>query len=112
MATGEQRHDHALEHRLLADDHALDLEQRGLERVVGLPRGGAAARLLVVLQGPQAGLVGCHVAVSLALGLLLIGTGAERHVERLRVAVSLDNHLHGIAGLAREHHLAEIRRAA
>ena len=44
VAAGEQRDDHALEHRLLADDHALDLEQRGLQRVVRLARAAALPR--------------------------------------------------------------------
>ncbi len=38
VAAGEQRHEDALEHRLLADDHPLDLEQRRLQRVVGVTR--------------------------------------------------------------------------
>ena len=36
MAVGEQRHEHALEHLLLADDHPLDLEQGRLEGVADL----------------------------------------------------------------------------
>jgi hypothetical protein len=35
VAAGEQGHHHPLEHRVLPDDHALDLEERVLER---LPR--------------------------------------------------------------------------
>jgi hypothetical protein len=54
----EQRHQHALEHRLLADDHALDLEQAGLERVVG--DAGGTRVLVLALQCPQAPLVRCH----------------------------------------------------
>jgi hypothetical protein len=55
VATGEERHEQALEHPLLADDHPLDLEQRGLQRVMGLARG---VRLLV--QRVQAPLFGGH----------------------------------------------------
>ena len=42
VAAGEQRHEHALEHRLLADDHALDLEQRRSPARRGQPGAGAA----------------------------------------------------------------------
>src|SRR4051794_26727273 len=38
VAPGQERDEQPLEHRLLPDDHALDLEHRGLERGVGLPR--------------------------------------------------------------------------
>ena len=36
MAVGEQRDEHALEHLLLPDDHALDLEQGRLEGAADL----------------------------------------------------------------------------
>src|SRR3954454_4178283 len=44
------------------------------------------------------------------LGGGLVGTGAQLDREGLRVPVALHDDLHGIAGLAREHSLAEIRR--
>ena len=66
VAAGQQRHEHALEHRLLADDDALDLEERGLERVVGrrgtgwAPPGGRARGAADPL-GSRAGLLGSLV---------------------------------------------------
>ena len=36
VPTGQERHEHALEHRLLADDHPLDLEEGRLQRVMGI----------------------------------------------------------------------------
>ena len=53
VAAGQQRHEQPLEHRLLADDHPLDLEHRRLERVVGLARRIVAG----VLDRPQADVV-------------------------------------------------------
>ena len=35
MAAGEQGHEHALEHPVLAGDDALDLEQGGFEALLG-----------------------------------------------------------------------------
>ena len=92
----------ALEHRLLADDHALDLEQRVLERGVRLTRGGPRSS---VLEGAQAPLLRCHVgrllvAVRRAHRLPAPGPDARRaHLDRTAVAVALDDDLHGIAGL-------------
>ena len=40
VAAGEQRDEQALEHRVLADDDALDLVQRVLERVARLVEAG------------------------------------------------------------------------
>ncbi len=48
MPAGEERHEHALEHRFLADDDALDLEQRLLQRVVCV-----ASRARFVFVAPQ-----------------------------------------------------------
>ena len=120
VAAGQQRDDHSLEHRLLADDDPLDLEQRGLERVVGFAGRRDPAGLLLALEGPQAPLLGCHVRVSFAQGprghglalRRVVGSGSERDREGLAVPVALHNHLHGIAGLASEHRLTEIRGVA
>jgi hypothetical protein len=51
VAAGEQGDEQPLEHPLLPDDHALDLEQRCLQRGVGLAR---RALLLASVQSPQA----------------------------------------------------------
>ena len=44
VAVGEQRDEHALEHRVLADDHALGLVEDLLQRGGGLQRGVAVGR--------------------------------------------------------------------
>ena len=59
VAAGEQRDEQPLEHPLLADDDALDLEQRGLQRGVRL----AGRVLLAAFQRPQAEVLGAHVVV-------------------------------------------------
>src|SRR4051812_17211980 len=53
VPAGQERHEQPLEHRLLADDHPLDLEHRGLERGVRLPRRVVAG----VVDRPQADVV-------------------------------------------------------
>ena len=63
VAAGQQRDQHALEHRFLADDHALDLEQRLLERIVCRARGG---QVFFTIQRPQAALFGSHAIVSVS----------------------------------------------
>src|SRR3954464_9490436 len=53
VPTGQEGHEQPLEHRLLTDDHPLDLEHRGLERGVRLPRRVVAG----VVDRPQADVV-------------------------------------------------------
>ncbi len=59
VAAGEQRDEQPLEHPLLPHDHALDLEQRGLERGVCLSR----RTLVAPLQSPKAYVLAAHVVV-------------------------------------------------
>jgi len=59
VAAGEQRDEQALEHPLLPDDHALHLEQRGLQRGMSL----AGGRLLAPFQSPKADVLGAHGGV-------------------------------------------------
>ena len=61
VPAGEERHEQPLEHPFLADDHALDLEERGLERGVRLAR----RVVLAALDGAQRGFVGAHGRVGL-----------------------------------------------
>src|SRR3954451_16816742 len=58
VAAVQQRNEHALEHRLLADDHPLDLEERVLERVV---RGPGGIRLLLAVEGVEPALLWGHL---------------------------------------------------
>ena len=58
VAAGQQGDEQALEHPLLADDDALDLEERALERRVGL----ACRVLLLAFDRPQAEVFRAHVA--------------------------------------------------
>ena len=61
VAAGEQRHEHALEHRVLADDDAPDLVQHGLggrARVERLGRGLGVQRLRLRLIGLRCGHAG------------------------------------------------------
>jgi hypothetical protein len=59
VAAGQQGHEQPLEHPLLADDDALDLEQRCLERRVRLTR----RALFTAFKRPQADVFGAHVVV-------------------------------------------------
>ena len=58
VAAGQQGDEQALEHPLLADDDALDLEEGALERRVGL----ACRVLLLAFDRPQAEVFRAHVA--------------------------------------------------
>ena len=116
VAAGEQRDEQALEHPLLADDHALDLEQRGLERGVRLAR----RVLLAALQRPQAEVLGAHLLSDSLVGfgparrsslLQLVGAGAELHVDRTLLAVALHRQLDAIARLVVEDGAREVAPA-
>ena len=98
VAAGQERDEQALEHRLLADDHALDLEQRGLERGVRLARRVVAARRRSRAGG---GRPSCHQSTRPArahsLGDFRAGCRASRSTVRL-FAVALELDLDLVAG--------------
>ena len=102
VAAGQQRHEHALEHRLLADDHPLDLEQRGLERVVG--QAGGPRVLVVALQRPQAALLGCHAnrlrSPRIRGCSTFSGCVPSVTVEGTPLTAALHDHTHLVAGSA------------
>ena len=97
VASGQERHEHALEHRLLADDHPLDLEERRLERVVGVPR---RVRLQLPVQRVEPPLLWGHV---LSPGFVIsrprVGAGAKVHCQGTPVAAADHRHFAFSPGL-------------
>ena len=104
VAAGQQRDEHALEHRLLADDHPLDLEQRRLERVVRRHATGSA--LASRSERVEPPVLWGHVLSPGSWCRRLIRRagclrpGAEIHGEGTPVAAALDRHFGLFPGLA------------
>jgi hypothetical protein len=74
VAAGQQRHEHALEHRILAEDDALGLVEDGLQRARDVER-GPVLRRGVAADGGQSGVGGAHRVHGLDARAAAVRTG-------------------------------------